>query len=501
MLFALYPLYYQNKYFNMGEAKWIFFRNVTGFFAVFFLIGLIWYLIESLDYVGKLFSQAKLVLTDYFVLGYLVVSLISSIITPYKSNVLWGYDGWYMGVIAQICFVIIYLLISRLYRYDGILMLVYLASAFLVFFFGVIMRFRIDPMNMYEGLTEEYIRDFISTMGQTTWYSSYMCILFPLGLIAFWLYDERWKRISFGIFTAVGFMTMITQNSDSAFIGFGAMLFLLFWISMKSNKGLIRFFEIMTIAFASFRFMGILRAACPDAAVPIGDMPEKIMGSNMTLLAAVLCLGIFLGLFYLDKNQKLDIPRVSFIRYIILALVLIGMIGMIVYVALNSTGALPENLSSENNYLLFDSNWGNNRGSSWIFAFGSFLRGDIVRKLFGAGPDCFYEFVYSFFSQELHEKWADGRVLTCAHNEWLNCLVNMGILGLVTYLGSFIASFKRCMEKAEEHPELYGVAMAIAAYIGHNFFCYQQIICTPVIFMLMGMAEAVIRYTESEKAA
>ena len=28
-MFAIYPLYYEDKYYNMGEAKWHFFRWVT----------------------------------------------------------------------------------------------------------------------------------------------------------------------------------------------------------------------------------------------------------------------------------------------------------------------------------------------------------------------------------------------------------------------------------------------------------------------------------------
>ena len=28
-MFAIYPLYYENKYYNMGDAKWHFFKWVT----------------------------------------------------------------------------------------------------------------------------------------------------------------------------------------------------------------------------------------------------------------------------------------------------------------------------------------------------------------------------------------------------------------------------------------------------------------------------------------
>ena len=42
-MFAIYPLYYQDKYYNMGEAKWIFFSRVSVVFGGLSLLLLIWY--------------------------------------------------------------------------------------------------------------------------------------------------------------------------------------------------------------------------------------------------------------------------------------------------------------------------------------------------------------------------------------------------------------------------------------------------------------------------
>ena len=85
-------------------------------------------------------------------------------------------------------------------------------------------------------------------------------------------------------------------------------------------------------------------------------------------------------------------------------------------------------------------------------------------------------------------------MLTCAHNEWLNALVNLGIVGVTAYIGIFVSAFRRFLKKADDYPELIAIAVSIVCYMGHNFFCYQQIICTPVIFILMGAGESVIRY-------
>lgn len=495
MLLAIYPLYYQNKYYNMGDAKWAYFSNVTKVALIVIGTLYVWYTF-CLVWKSELFCFwkewfSKLLITDYFVLGYLLVCTISTIITPYRANVIWGYDGWYMGFMAQLCFVMIYLFVSRYWRWDAPLIIVYLSSAMLVFFFGIIMRFKIDPMEMYVGLKEIYVVNFLSTLGQATWYSSYVCLIFPLGMFGFWYYDKKWQRIFFGIFTAMGFMTIVTQNSDSAYISFATMIFMLFWISLETNKRFERFLEVMIICFSSFKIMGICQIVFKDRATKLDTLSIFMSQSALTWILLIICIALYV--LFKKYYEQIDVSRFKVIRGVALVGILAVAFIMIVYIVLNTKGILPDGLKSDNNYLRFDEFWGNNRGSSWMCAMGTFIQGNIIRKLVGAGPDCFYEFVYTFYKDVLVAKWGESTKLTCAHNEWLNTLVNLGLLGLVAYLGIFVSTIKQCFKNAEDYPELYAIAISVASYMGHNFFCYQQIICTPTVFILMGAAGAIIR--------
>lgn len=501
LMLAIYPLYYQNKYFNMGDAKWQFFKYVT-FAAGIILIALFaWYVEEILrnGQITKYIEEIKVSYLDWFVLGYMILVLISVIFSPYKDQIIWGYDGWYMGLIAQTCFVLIYFFVSRFWRYDCPAIVVYLAVAFIVFFMAVIMRFGLDPMEMYKDLDEQYIILFLTTIGQATWYSSYMCIIFPLGMFAFWHYDKKAVRILSGIFTSVGFMTMVTQNSDSAFIAFAVIFFVLFWISMESNKRFRRFLEVVIMCLASFKCMGVLQILLPDKAVKLDKIPTFFCQSNLIWILLIVAIIAYIFYVNLEKKEKIQIEKFKIVRIILLFAVISGCIAVVTYVYLNTTGKLPESLRSDNNYLLFDEYWGNNRGSSWIFAGKTFIASDLLRKLFGAGPDGFYGIVYHYFGAELVEKWGENTVLTCAHNEWLNSIINLGLLGGIAYIGIFISAAKRFFVRSKEYPELIAIAIAVLSYMGHNFFCYQQIICTPTIFILIGAGEAIIRYGKCGK--
>lgn len=496
MLF-IYPLYYQNKYYNMGEAKWIFFKNVSAFFAVVFIAVFIWYIasfVVKKEIKEFLISACKkLTVLDCFVLAYLAVAVLSTIITPYKENVIFGYNGWYMGLIAQVGFVFIYLAMSRFMRWDGVGLIAYMCTAALVFYFGVIMRFRIDPMEMYIGLEEHYIKNFLSTLGQATWYSSYMTIIYPIILIAYWHYDKKWQKILFGAFSSLSFMTVVTQNSDSAYIAILAVFFMLFWISFESNKDFLRVLELLTIAFASFIFIGVLQVKFAERAVPLDELSIYMSQSDFTKIALAVVVILYVLCRFLDKKEKLNIEKFRFIRVIGLIAGIACAIGAVVFVYLNSTGQLPEQYAADNNYLYFNDNWGNNRGISWRVAVQTIQQCELPRKLFGAGPDGFAQMVYVYFGEELRSFWGESTTLTCCHNEWLNMFVNLGFIGGIIYLGIFVTAFFHFMKRGKEYPQLYAVAISIIAYFCHNFFCYQQIICTPIIFLLMGYAEALSR--------
>lgn len=496
LMLTIYPLYYQDKYYNMGDAKWDFFRYVTwvslGILITLFCVYM--GILVSKGKISEYIEKIQMSVLDWFVLAYMIAVLISVILSPYKDSIIWGYDGWYMGLIAQGCFVLIYFFVSRYWRYDQSAIIIYLSAAMIVFLLAILMRFNIDPMEMYVDLNEEYKLLFLTTIGQATWYSSYMCIIFPLGMFAFWHYDKKWARIFSGIFTSLGFMTMVTQNSDSAFISFGVILIVMFWISLDSNKRFERFLEVLLLGLASYRVMGIFQLLFPEQAVDLDTLPTFTCQSPIMLILLVLVAAVYVGFRFLEKkNEQFDVSKFKAVRVAVLGLVLAGLVAAVVYIYLNTTGKLPENMRSTNNYLVFDEFWGNNRGSSWIITVKTFFESDILRKLFGAGPDGFASSAYKYFGTELAAKWGENTILTCAHNEWLTAIINVGLVGGIAYLGIFIAGAKRFFEKSKEYPELIAIAIAVLSYMGHNFFCYQQIICTPTIFILIGAGECIIR--------
>ncbi len=500
-MFAIYPLYYEEKYYNMGDAKWHFFKWVTLVGVAVMLLVFVWYqlYLARKGKISQYWNIKGISVLDWFVLAYTFAALTSFLLSPYKAETLVGYDGWYMGLISQLAFVTLYYFVSRFWRWDDIVFIIYLSVSAVVFLICLLNRFRIDPLEMYVGLDESYLINFISTLGQATWFSSYMILMFPIGLLVFWHSEEMVKRFLSGAYVLIGAMTMIAQNSDSALLAYAVVYLILFFASFRDNKSMRRFLECLVMLFGGWKLFGLLEIAFKDRVMVLSNIMRTLSIGVVSWILLAVSAGMLIGYIKITQKEGFEIGDHLNVRTIVLIIAGVCALIPIVYIALNTAGAFAgTSLESDNNYLLFDYQWGNNRGLSWIGAVGTFCKTNILRKLFGAGPDGFYNEVYRFYSEPLNAKWGKGTVLTCAHNEWLNALINVGLAGAAAYIGIFISGMIRFIKKSETLTETLAPAMCIGAYMMHNFFCYQQIICTPIVFMIIGAGEMLCRYGRRE---
>ena len=192
---VVYPLYAPGGYLRIGEVKFFLFRYVTLVkFAVFGGIVVLSAVISrDKDWILRHYLQMSV--TDWFVYGYCLVVMLSYLCSPYKEDALWGAEGWYMGVISQMMFALLYFFFSRYFcnsdaglyatgadaegtqnKGSGVSkwLGIWLAASTVVFLLGVCNRYSLYPIAM-EGQTET----FISTLGNINWFCGYWSIAAP----------------------------------------------------------------------------------------------------------------------------------------------------------------------------------------------------------------------------------------------------------------------------------------------------------------------------------
>lgn len=523
ILCVVVPLYAEDGYYQIGNAKFDAYRKIMmGGFGVLLVFSAV-YGIFWLTSHGK--KPLRLSLTDKFVLTYLILTGLSVVSGGFFEDALWGAYGWNMGFMSQLSFVLLYLFLSRFGRHYRAILLGLCFTAAVVYGIGILHRFMIDPIGFYDGLTFEQKAQFLSTLGQATWYAAFLMVTLPLGIGIFLYADHKKWRIAGGIYMALGFCTLVTQNSDSAYFALAGVLVVFFMISCEKREMLCRFLAVLTMFFAAGKVMYLLMKIHPNPALTADFITELMWTSGLTWVLLIVCLSLTLLLHRsamrrmantenIVNTEKVvneentantaDIGEKTIrrIRRAVVGVVVGLVIAVVLVIYMQSRGVLPAAISKKAasvSYLNWNDDWGNGRGRIWKFAC-RIISGESLRhRIFGIGPDCFNSYVTAYHGEEAALLWGQKQ-LTNAHNEWLNMLINGGILGVISYMGIYVTAIGRFLRGRKENFMLMGIAAACVSYMCYNFFCYQQVLCTPFVFILMGIGEYILTHRENSGA-
>lgn len=489
---VLLAFYAQDGYHQIGEAKFAVYKVTMLFgFSAFLGLGAVYVFISLRE---KKSWKRNLSVTDCCVLAYFLFSTISVASGGFFESALWGSFGWNMGWMSQLSFALIYLALSRFGEHYRAILIVYCGSALCVFGMGVLHRMLIDPIGFYEGLQGFQMAQFLSTMGQATWYASYLVVALPVGMAVFLFAKKTGWRVISGVYTVVGFASLATQNSDSAFFAMAAFMIVFFWVCVEKRETLNRFVEICTLFLASGKVMYFLMKAHPNPDLHYDFITSLVLEGTTTWILLGMCMILSLFL-YGRRDRPYSLTGMLWLRRAVLIVVILAVVVSVGLIVLQSrgflTGSLGEKLSAVS-YFNWGSEWGNGRGRIWEFSVRVFMEESVRHKLFGIGPDCFSSYTAAVHGEEAALFWGE-KILTNAHNEWLNTLINTGIFGGSAYIGIFVSAVGRFLKARRENFLLVGAAASAASYMAYNFFCYQQVCCTPFIFLLLGIGEYILK--------
>lgn len=482
--------YAKNGYNQIGNAKFEAYKVVT-------LIGFGLFLALWVCFFANFLwqkKQWKLSVTDGFVLAYLLLSTAAVFSGGFYEDALWGSFGWNMGWMSQVSFVLIYFALSRFGRYYRVILSVFCGSAFVVFVIGILHRLMIDPIGFYEGLQGYQMAQFLSTLGQATWYASYLAVALPVGVAVFLFAEKKVWRILSGIYITAGFATLVTQNSDSAYFAFAGCMLVYFLLCVESREALNRFAEVCTLFFAAGKAMFFLMQIHPNPDLEYDFVTRILLEGKITWALLGLCLvwDIYL---YLRREQDYFAARLRWVKKAVLVGTAFCIIVVVCLIVLQTKGVFSGKfgeLLGSISYFNWSKEWGNGRGRIWSFATRVFAAESPIHKLFGVGPDCFCRYTMTAHREEVNLYWGD-KVLTNAHNEWMTTLVNVGILGAAAYIGIFVTAIRRFLKAWRQDYLLAGAAASAVSYMAYNFFCYQQVCCTPFVFLMLGVGEYLLK--------
>lgn len=489
LMFCVYPFYMENGYYNIGEAKMHFFMKVS--LAAFFVLTVLYLMIwiktirEKLkDRQAYLIDWERVSAIDLLILLYGTTVFLSYVFSANKEEALLGAEGWYMGLIPQLLLCALYFLISRLWAGSvGILYPIMVSSA-VVFVWGIGNRFSFYPI-----IIEGFQSDFISTLGNINWFCGFMSVTAPLG-VAYFVVEQGGafgKRLLLGGYAFLTFATGFAQGSDSVFLWFGAVFFLLFWIAAGNQVLMRRGFTLLFLWAMAAGAVKALRIVTVDKFnYDIRGVCGYFVSSNIFLWIAAAAV---IGYLWFAVNTKEKGLRIKMLMTVVTVFLLWMILSII-----NTLWGLS--FLQGNSLFTFRAEWGHGRGATFWAGIKTFSKQPFLQKLIGVGPDCFASAAYRIpeIAAFLREYFGSAR-LTNAHNECLTTLVNTGILGACSYMGFLFAGLVRYLKAGKDNGLFYIFGVSIAGYLLHNMISFAQVLNIPFLFIVMGMAEAKKRHT------
>lgn len=490
VILCVLPLYTQGTYVQLGDTKYLLFRNVS-----FICVGL-WLAAELLCLVQKIIAGKKGAdrvqiaggiqkqgrawsMMDTCMAAYGGSAFLSAALSSYERTAWLGYRDWYMGAISQLLFVAIYFMVSRSCCNGSFLIYLGECAMLLVCSIAFLQRLGIDVLGLHKAYNEidwEY-RHMLSTVGNINWLCGYLSVAIAFSVSAYLQSEERRKRIGHFIASVAGLLLLCIQGSD---IGWALCAICIGICIVWGRKNIIFLQRNLLLAagtvFGIGCFAGLVFFMESVQAMPAdGDVYEKISWAGWWAVLAILMI-LFCLLRRRGNLGEAAVRKLS-------------AVGKVWYVALPAGVCLTvcfilfTGLTGRNGIL--QDFWQEGRGALWKLAGCGFLKADILQKLVGAGPDCFAEYLHNGFRTSTvintNGHWA-GVTFANAHNEWLNHLVNMGILGVICYAGIFVTAMKRYRGM------LLGM-LAVGLYFVNSLVSFQQVMNAPLLFLVLGFCE------------
>lgn len=507
LVIVLLPLYHQKSYYRIASDKLVVFARIIRLFlpvaAVFLISGTVLLLHNNRMNRGKWKAfAASLSITDRFVLGFFISVLLSYLFTDYPADALWGEERWLMGLLPQLTVIGAYFILTRSWNITLWIPGMLFPVSAVVFLLGLLDRFGVILIPM------EYRNpQFISTVGNINWYCGYMVTFFFGAVYLYWsgAVLKKWLRTALLVYLGLGFATLVTQGSSSGLLALLGILFVLFLLSARHSDRMYAFSHIALLLSGTCLLLYLLQLLFPDAITYRESATELLTNTPLPAVMFLLS-GLLLFWLYLRAGSY---PKRFFtgLAVLVSAAALLFTAGFCALLIANTVRPGSIGALSDLSFLRFTPEWGSKRGATWTAGLGCYLEMSPGRKLVGAGPDCMWPYIAGEGSVRLRSLISQqfGNLqLTNAHNEWITVLVNYGLFGLISFAGMMICSIRRFLRPgAMPYPYACmagACGISLLAYTLHNVVSFQQLMNYPLMFLILGIGEALLREKRQAKA-
>lgn len=483
-MLCIFLFVYDNYYFNITKTKYTFFSSVTLLCATIYLIrkGFIYWKHRKIN-------KIQLSKVDILLLLWLIVQLVSVVISQYPMQAISGSYGRQTGLIFSCLCVLTYWMISRSTFNLKHICILYLGACCILHILAILNFFSIDPLGFYIKLSDYQSSFFISTTGNINFYASIICLSLP---ISFYLYIKLNTYQGLLLITIIlGFFGLLCSNSDSGYLGIGCMFLYMLFYSSKQTSYLKKCLRLIVLFLTCGKLLSILSMLFPIHSRLYYTLSAFFTDGKGSWILWVVFIGIYVIVeLYEDKlSSYAHSIRIGLIW--VYGIVLCIGIFMFIYCSFIDTNI---NIGFLSTYFRWNAQWGTGRAKAWMALWEAFKDFSYLHKLFGFGPDTTRLIMQLYYGSDTYLIQYDN-----AHNEYLQYLMTTGIIGLCSYIFIFAISFYRVFHY-KNVVTVYGIAITITVgiYLIQACVNINQPISTPLLFVCLGLIENSIRGVKND---
>lgn len=497
VLVTLFPLYYNDAYYDILSAKFYFFvRCMLILVSLVLICSLVMICIDLKNYGGE-HTREFLVrlhprnwkknfrIADAAVLLFWLFAGIATLSSDFVHEAFWGNAGRYSGFYLISLYVILYFLVSHFWKIRNGYLELFLLSGIIMGILGIGDYFQLDLLNFRNPENIGALQSYTSTIGNINTYTAYIGMVMGFAAALFALEEKPLKLAWYYVCMVISFLAMITGRSDNTYLSIGALFILLPFILFKEKKGIERYLIIVATFFSTIYLMSLLNQLFPTHILGVDGLFLLITGFSGLPLVVLLLWAIAVGFrFYrLNPDKKLTLPVRIWGGFTILAFL------VVVFLIWDANmGGHGDRYGSLGTYLVFNDNWGSHRGYAWKKAVLIYQELPLWQKLIGSGPDTFACLAEQKFYYTMLEEV--GVFFDTVHNGYLQYLITNGLLGLTFYLTFLGDAFCCFFKNARKNPYVFGALTAGACYALQTTVNLELPIVTPTFWLLLGIGMA-----------
>ena len=435
---ALLPLAVHNGFFDITETKTVCFAVPT---VAFVLARLGFTLYRENGLPRRKFSGA-----EWAAIAFCLICFAASVTGGDFAGSFLGERGRYQGLGMMWLYAALYFAFSgvQVRRQDVLLPLglgLFLSGAL-----TVCNHLGYDVLGFCSQLGAFDRGRYISTLGNINFAGAFLTLVWPVCAAALLTERRLWKGILLGIVCVTGLWAAMAVRSESAVLGIGAALALLPLLAKKEPDALRRY--PLLLAGTALSVLAY-RAIVYGFAKLLSSLGRRLSEPVLMLPLAALGLAAF---FLLRKQSYRALLRVRRVYGFVLIFAFLA--AALVLVLLNTVwSAVP--LGGMEEWLRFSDAWGTDRIGVWKYCLALFGKFPLWKKLIGGGCGV-------LAALDVRHRYFPDAILDTAHCEYIQLLLNWGVLGLGAYLAWIVLALRRALKKGGAFS--FALAAGLLAY-------------------------------------